>query len=131
MNFELDTYMDAQKSYPSKEVQLETVDGTYHHFKTDIFKGFITYSTDPAIAANLVTITTARAKEVIAMNKKGQKPVLLDDSKKPETKKASEYENVVGQDSLTRFDSQKSTSNKNHRRSKNRNGNKPKNNEKN
>jgi len=103
MNFELDTYMDANKSLPSREVQLETRDALYYHFKTDIFKGLITYSTAPNFAANLVTITADRAKEIISMNKKGQKPAQLEVPQNEE-KKQAEYENVVGQDSLTRFD---------------------------
>ncbi len=103
MNFELDAYMDANKSLPSREVQLETRDALYYHFKTDIFKGLITYSTAPNFAANLVTITADRAKEIISMNKKGQKPAQLEVPQNEE-KKQAEYENVVGQDSLTRFD---------------------------
>lgn len=107
MNYELDSYMDAQKSLPSKEIELETKNGTYFHFKTDIFKGQITYSTDKNMAANLVTISAERAKEIIGMNKSGRKPVDLGEEQPAEKKKANDYENVVGQDSLTRFDSEK------------------------
>ena len=39
MNYELDSYMDAQKRLPSREIELETKYGTYYHFKTDIFNG--------------------------------------------------------------------------------------------
>lgn len=105
MNYELDTYVDALKDFPSKEIQLESKEGTYFHFKTDVFKGLISYSTDQNFAANLVTITTERAKEVIRMNKKGQKPDKLEPAQGAEQKVSPpEYENVVGQDSLTRFD---------------------------
>jgi cell fate regulator YaaT (PSP1 superfamily) len=108
MNYELDTYVDALKDFPSKEIQLETRDNTYHHFKTDTFKGQITYSTSPTFGANLVTITTDRAKEVIALNKKGLKPDVLEVKQNDaEEKSKSDYNNVVGEDSLTRFDSQK------------------------
>lgn len=107
MNFELDTYMDALKDFPSKEVHLETLDNTYYHFKTDVFKGQISYSTSPNFGANVVTISAERAKEVIAMNRKGSKPEMLEE-KQDENKPARvDYENVVGQDSLTRFDTQK------------------------
>ena len=44
------------KKLPQREIRLETADATYFHFKTDIFKREITYSTDKNIAANLVTI---------------------------------------------------------------------------
>ncbi|MBP1637863.1 MAG: hypothetical protein H6Q18_652, partial [Bacteroidetes bacterium] len=114
MNFELDTYMDANKYLPSKEVQLETKDSVYYHFKTDIFKALITYSTAQNFGANLVTISSERAKEIILMNKKGQKPSQLDIPQNEE-KKPADYENVVGQDSLTRFDvKNKNTSHQNH-----------------
>ena len=56
INYEVDAYVEAQKRLPSREVVLETKDNTYYHFKTDIFKREITYSTDKSFAANLITI---------------------------------------------------------------------------
>ena len=106
MNYELDSYMDAQRNLPSREIELETKNGTFYHFKTDIFKGLITYSSDRNMASNLVTISSERAKEIIAMNKNGKKPDELL-TQTVEKKKSTEYENVVGQDSLTRFDTEK------------------------
>lgn len=122
LNYELDSYLDAQKNLPSKEIELETKDGTYYHFKTDIFKGQMTYSSDKNTASNLVTISADRAKIIIAMNKKGQKPINLDDQKNEEPAKKVDYENAVGQDSLNRFDSQHKSSNK-RRKGKRRNNN--------
>jgi len=108
MNYELDSYMDAIKNFPSKEIQLETLDNTYYHFKTDVFKGIISYSTSQNFGANVVAISSRRAKEIIAMNKKGIKPDLLDDHADDEVAPAViDYENGVGQDSLTRFDTSK------------------------
>jgi cell fate regulator YaaT (PSP1 superfamily) len=108
MNFELDSYVSASKTLPSKEVPLETLDNTYYHFKTDVFKALISYSTSPTFGANIVTIDSNRAKEVIAMNKKGIKPHALDDqTKKTDKPDIKDFENVVGQDSLTRFDNSK------------------------
>ena len=46
---------------------LETIDGTYYHFKADILSGQITYSTDKRMAANLVTVSAERALEVMEM----------------------------------------------------------------
>jgi cell fate regulator YaaT (PSP1 superfamily) len=122
MNFELDTYMDALKIYPSKEIQLETLDNTYYYFKTDVFKGLISYSTSQNFGANVVTISAQRAKDIIAMNKKGLKPDLLDDHSDDEPKPiVVDYESGVGQDSLTRFDSNKKRSNgKSNKNSNNR-----------
>lgn len=132
MNYELDTYMDASKTLPSKEINLETKDSVYYHFKTEVFKGMITYSTSQEFAANLVTISSERAKEIIRMNKKGQKPVQLNEEKQQteEKKVVTEYENVVGQDSLTRFDKSKKDGKNNHKRhnhNNRHNNNRPKN----
>jgi len=120
MNFEVDTYIDAQKDFPSKEMPLETSDNTYFHFKTDVFKGLITYSTSKEFGANLITIDVERAKTVIALNKRGQRPDTLDvklDGNKPVP---VDYTNVVGQDSLTRFDSAKKSQGKNNNSNNNR-----------
>ncbi|MBP5134466.1 MAG: hypothetical protein ILP24_01710, partial [Paludibacteraceae bacterium] len=80
MNYELDTYIDATKDFPHKDVRLETKDATYFHFKTDVFKRQMTYSTDAHIAANLVVLSVDKVKEVIAMNKRGEKPERLEDA---------------------------------------------------
>lgn len=75
LNFEVDAYVEGQKRLPSREIPLETQDGTFFHFKTDIFKRQITYSSSKEVAANLVTIDARRAFEVIALNKRGVKPI--------------------------------------------------------
>ena len=107
LNFEVDAYVEARKKMPSKEIELETKDNTYYFFKADIFARQITYSTDKAIPANLVTIDAGRAFEIIALNRRGIKPDRLerDDQQREPTQK--EYQDVVGQDSLTRFDNKK------------------------
>lgn len=105
INFEAPVYVDAQKDFPSKHTELETIDGTWHLFKQDVFARKLTYSSSRQMGANLVTISVDRANEVIEMNKRGEKPDKLGDERdvKKETKKI-DYENVVGQDDLTRFD---------------------------
>ncbi|MDE6266873.1 MAG: hypothetical protein K2M07_05945 [Muribaculaceae bacterium] len=113
LNFEADMYVESVKRLPPREIRLETADSTYFHFKTDIFKREITYSTDKSVPANLVTITAARAFEIIAMNKQGEKPLqLLPDGEKAEKPKG-EYADLLGQDSLTRFDKKKKKKKKN------------------
>jgi hypothetical protein len=107
MNYELDTYVDALKDFPSKEVQLETLDNTYYHFKTDAFKSAVSYSTSQNFGANVVTISAERAREIITLNKKGIKPDSLEAKNDGEEVKKVDYDNVIGEDSLTRFDSQK------------------------
>lgn len=106
INYEVDAYVEAHKRLPSREIVLETKDNTYYHFKTDIFKRELTYSTDKSFAANLVTIPADRAFDVIAMNKKGTKPVSLEADTKPQPPKR-DAQDILGQDSVTRFDSVK------------------------
>ncbi len=121
MNYELDSYTDAIKDFPSREMQLETRDNTYYHFKTDVFKGLISYSTSQNFGANIITISTERAKEVMTMNKKGLKPDVLEDFTDDEKKPINvNYENGVGQDSLTRFDTSKKSSGKSNNKKNNR-----------
>ncbi len=102
LNYEVDCYVEAQKRLPSKEIELETKDGTYYFFKADILSNQISYSTDKNFAANLVTISGKRAFEVIGLNKRGIKPdSLLEAERKPEPKKPVD---LLEQESLTRFD---------------------------
>ena len=103
INYEVDAYVEAQKRLPSREMVLETKDSNYYHFKTDIFKREITYSTDRSFAANLVTIPADRAFEVIGLNKKGSKPISLEGDTKPQPPKR-DAQDILGQESVTRFD---------------------------
>ncbi len=107
LNFEVDTYVESAKRMPPRDIRLETADATYFHFKTDIFKREITYSTDKSIAANLVTISAARAFEVIAMNREGEKPLTLkgENGSAPRERKA--FGDILGDDDVTRFDKKK------------------------
>ena len=104
MNYEVDVYVEALKRFPARDVTLETMDSTYYHFKSDILKREITYSTDKSFAANLVTISTRRAFDIINLNKKGVKPEsLLEDGEELEPQRID----LLDQDSVTRFDSAK------------------------
>lgn len=125
LNFEVDTYVESVKRMPPRDATLETVDGTFYHFKTDIFKREITYSTDKAMPANLVTIPADRAFEVISMNKRGEKPEKLaaEGSEKPKERK--EFVEIVGQDSLTRFDKAKKKKKKKKPQGEQKEGTKP------
>ena len=104
VNFEAPMYVDAQKDFPPKDIPLETVDGTYYFFKADVFKRQLTYSTDQNIPANLQVISVERAKEIMAINRRGEKVVSLVEKEGDNSVAQIDYQNVVGQDSLTRFD---------------------------
>lgn len=121
LNFEVDTYVEQVKRLPSRDIPLETKDATYYHFKTDILKRVITYSTDKHIPANLVTINGKRVAEMIALNKRGVRPERLNMDETDETTGVkSEFGDIIQQDSLTRFDKTKKRNNKN-RNNNNRN----------
>lgn len=109
LNYEADTYIEAVKKLPSREIQLETKDSTYYYFKADALANQITYSTDKRLAANLVTITAERAFAVIQQNKNGEKPDRLDIVGNSEPTRPID---LVEQESLTRFDKNKKRKNK-------------------
>jgi hypothetical protein len=80
------------------------------------------YSSSPNVAANIIALPVERVKEIMALNKQGIKVDLLTGNNKTQkVEKNTDYENVVGQDSLTRFDKKKK--NKKNRRNENSFGN--------
>lgn len=102
LNYEVDDYMEAARRLPSREVSLFTLDAEYFLVKTDILSGECTYSTDRKKMANVETISARRAREIIELNRQGEKPLsLLDDgSVKPEAKSAD----LLAEGDLSRFD---------------------------
>ena len=102
LNYEVDDYVEASRKLPSKEAILQTLDADYYYFKADILAGLVTYSTDKNIAANLETITAERAKQIIEMNRQGEKPEsLLEDGKK---KAPQGPIDLATQENIARFD---------------------------
>lgn len=102
LNYEVDDYMEAARRLPSREVSLFTLDAEYFLVKTDILSGECTYSTDRKKMANVETISARRAREIIELNRQGEKPLsLLDDgSVKPKAKSAD----LLADGDLSRFD---------------------------
>jgi cell fate regulator YaaT (PSP1 superfamily) len=113
LNYEVDAYMEAQRNFPARGIQLETTDHVYYHFKTDVFKNQITYSTDKNFAANTVTITAERAFAVIGMNKKGHKPKSLSNDNEQQVY-PKEYQDVL-EENVNRFDSAMKRKTRKHR----------------
>ena len=106
LNYEVDDYVEAGRRMPSREVVLQTQDGDFHLFKSDILAGLVTYSTDKNIASNLEVITAERAKEIIEMNRRGEKPVSLQkDGEGRETKK--QHTDLLAGGDISRFDKAK------------------------
>lgn len=116
LNYEVDNYVEASRKMPPKDAVLQTADGEFHQFKVDILAGLITYSSDKNLASNLETITAARAKEIIEMNRKGEKPLSLLENGK--IKESSKPIDLLNESDLSRFDKSKKKKKKNN---KNRN----------
>lgn len=105
LNYEVDCYIEAGKKLPPRDAVLQTLDNDYYFFKQDILAGLVTYSTDKRLAANLETITAARAHEIIEMNKAGEKPLSLEDNGK--AKMQERPKDLLDGADLTRFDKAK------------------------
>lgn len=118
LNYEVPVYEDASKLLPPRHVELETKDATYYLFSADPLAGMVTYSSDPHVAANLQTITAHRAKEIIAMNNRGEKPDTLEGTRVSTPELG--YHNVVGHDDVTRFDRKRNPKNHHHRDNRDR-----------
>ena len=134
MNYEVDMYVEAQRSLPSREIVLRTKDADYYHFKTDILAGMITYATDKNGMGNQVTIHKDRAFEIIGMNNKGLKPdKLAPENQNNDPNKEVVYNNDILEDqSITRFDNTAKSKNKKKRKPRRRaSGNAGNNNQKN
>ncbi|MNJ88835.1 hypothetical protein D3C87_63920 [compost metagenome] len=119
LNYELDMYLEAIKSFPTTDVKIHTEKGTAFHIKTDVFKRqlWYMYEGEASIGVGLVALSPERVQEIIKLNKGGKKPADLKDfdSHVQVARKEPDYDNVVGQDSLNRFDN---TFSKNKKRKK-------------
>jgi cell fate regulator YaaT (PSP1 superfamily) len=107
LNYELDSYMDALKDIPNNIDRIETQKGVAYLQKTDIFKKMMWFSFPGA--ENWIAIPVQQVKELVEMNKQGIKPEAIssavdNDEVREEKNINYDYENVVGQDSLTRLD---------------------------
>ena len=121
LNFELDAYRSALKEFPKMETKLKTEKGLAICQKIDIFKGLLWYTyKDEWMQWH--ELTAEVAQKIIAKNKNGEVVTALEDySQEEKTEvKAVAFENVVGQDSLNRFD-------RPHTRNKKRSGNRNRN----
>jgi cell fate regulator YaaT (PSP1 superfamily) len=107
LNFELDQYVEALKEFPRTDIKLNTEKGRAFHVKTDVFKKQMWYlyeNNSEGAGSGFIPIKPERVHEIIKMNKAGKKPVDLKDFMEAEVVKEPDYTNVVGQDSLNRFE---------------------------
>jgi cell fate regulator YaaT (PSP1 superfamily) len=121
LNFEFDCYIDAQRSFPPRDIPLEAIDCTAYFFKMEVHKGIYWYSTDQHSSSNLVALPVQRVREIQALNRKGKKVEklkLVDES----WETAPVSQDLLKNNSLTRFDppDNKTQQNRNQQRRKNR-----------
>ena len=115
LNYELDSYLDALKEFPEMDgKKLQTKKGDAFLQKTDIFKRtmWFSYRSDPGV---FIPLDLKTVHSILELNAKGEMPEALTPSIKVIDKIINtepNFENVVGQDSLTRFD-RKGKSNQN------------------
>lgn len=105
LNYEVDDYVEAGRKMPARDVVLQTADSDWYLFKTDILAGLVTYSTDKSIAANLITISAERARAVIEMNRRGEKPEALDEGDAVNT--SDRPADLLADADISRFDKAK------------------------
>ena len=111
LNYEVPVYEDASKQLPARSVELETKEATWYFFSSDPLAGTITYSSSPNAAGNLTTLTAARAHEIIAMNRRGEKPDNLEGTRAI----VNEIGYQTGHGDVTRFDKKRRPNHHDHR----------------
>ena len=118
LSYELDSYLDARREFPKVTEPLQALDADYFHVKSDILARTMSFSTQPGSMAGLVTLSVSRVKEIMRLNAEGKKPEKITSDTVYEVAEEPTYINVIGEDSITRFDKAK--------RNKKRKGNKNK-----
>ncbi|MBN2214446.1 MAG: hypothetical protein JW723_09395 [Bacteroidales bacterium] len=104
LNYELDSYFDAQADFPDTAIPLQTEAGPAYHQKTDVFRRLMWYSYDEKIPVNIACLAVEKVKEIIELNKRGEKVKKLESIENSDVKSMLEYVNVGAEESLTRFE---------------------------
>lgn len=99
LNFELDYYVEALREFPKNARKLKTGAGVARLVKTDIFRKLMFFSYESERGrGKLYAITAKKAKEIVAMNRKGEEPANLVDLQVminlPKEEDQWDYENV-------------------------------------
>ena len=104
LNYELDMYLEGLKDFPKTDIRLKTMKGEAFYVKTDVFRKIMWYSYPGE--SGLFSLTPDRVKEIIELNKSGKKASDLNDYEIKTEIEVEEigYSNVVGQDSVNRFE---------------------------
>ena len=113
LNYELDSYLEALKTFPRTDTKLFTKKGTAVCQKIDIFQGVLWYAYEGEWM-NWHKLTVEQANKIIASNRKKEDVGSLEEFEvQLQIEEKPDFNNVVGQDSLTRFDKPKGQQKKN------------------
>lgn len=114
--YELDDYLDARREFPRVNQPLQALDGEYYLVKTDILGRTMSFSTSPNSMAGVVTLPLDRVREILAVNRAGKKvDKIVDESRVPQKEADPGFVNVIGEESITRFDKEKEQRNRGRR----------------
>jgi cell fate regulator YaaT (PSP1 superfamily) len=106
LNHEVATYAEAQKDFPQVKNPLETIEGPAYLLKNDVLKGIMWFTFDPRNPVNQIAVPVARVKQIIELNRKGEKAeFLVENSRMPSS--TPDFISSAGEDSITRFDRSK------------------------
>jgi cell fate regulator YaaT (PSP1 superfamily) len=108
LNYELDQYVEATREFPSVNTRLQLPKGSASHFKTDIFARVMYFTYDGQPAESPFPLSLEAVKDIMDRNKKGI-AVEEVETYMPSAivENETDFAEVVGQDSLTRFDKQR------------------------
>ena len=122
LNFELDAYRKALKAFPKTDTKLHTEKGIAVCQKVDIFKGHMWYAYKGEWM-NWYLLSNEQASEIVRKNKAKETVASLEEFvlDLPSKQEEKVFENVVGQDSLNRFDRPKKSKNNKNKRNKSNN----------
>ena len=105
--YEYDSYSDARREFPRVKEPLQAMDGEYFLVKSDILARTMSFSSAPNSLTNLITLPIERVREIIALNRRGVKVDTLLSEELSTIEYEPDYVNVIGEDSITRFDKSK------------------------
>ncbi|MEG1076169.1 MAG: regulatory iron-sulfur-containing complex subunit RicT [Mucinivorans sp.] len=113
LNYEADVYAEARRSLPRVTAPLEAQDGLYYLVKTDILSGTMYFSPDKFSSSIMIPLSVDKVREIQESNRRGQKIERLEDSRYQVTPSVEpQILNVVGEESITRFDTKRSDNNR-------------------
>ena len=100
--------MEGLQEFPDTAIKLMTKKGRAHFVKMDIFQRKMWYAYQDKAVGGIVELSLDRVLEIIKANKSGEKPEKLEQLYENSNSKIEvDYENVVGQDRIDRFDKKK------------------------